>query len=102
MKVAAPPYSMPSMKSFFSNSNRSTVIWQAMNLTSDSMHTARSSSSEATPFFFILAFIIVVAIHSMPGSICTMTGIGTGIGIAGLARGLIAMPLKSLRSSCRP
>ena len=45
---------------------------------------------------------IVVAIHSMPGSICTMTGIGTGIGIAGLASGLMAMPLKSLRSNCRP
>ena len=73
-----------------------------MNLTSDSMQTARNSSSDATPFFFILAFIIVVAIHSMPGSICTITGIGTGIGMAGLASGLIAMPLRSLRSNCRP
>ena len=31
-----------------------------------------------------------------------VTGIGTGIGIAGLASGLMAMPLRSLRSSCRP
>ena len=49
----------------------------------------RSSSIEATPFFLIFCFIIIVAIDSMPGSATTSTGIGTGIGIAGLASGLI-------------
>ena len=73
-----------------------------MNLTSASTHTSRSSVSEATPFFFILAFIIEVAMASMPGSMETTTGMGTGMGMAGLASGLMAMPLRSLRSNCRP
>ena len=38
----------------------------------------------------------------MPGSTETITGMGTGMGMAGLASGLMAMPLRSLRSSCRP
>ena len=43
-----------------------------------------------------------VTLRMMPGIILTVTGIGTGIGIAGFASGLILMPLRSLRSSVRP
>ena len=101
-KVVAPANSIPSINSERWNSNRSTVIWQATNLTPASMPAERSSSSDATPLAFILFFIIIVAIASIPGSACTSTGIGIGIGIAGLASGLILMPLRSLRSSDRP
>jgi len=90
------------MNSLVSNSNRSTVIWQATNLTSSSRQTSRSSCSEATPLDFIFFFIIIVAIASMPGSICTITGMGMGIGMAGFASGLICTPSRLLRSSCRP
>ncbi len=57
---------------------------------------------EATPFDLIFCFIIIVAIDSMPGSAATSTGMGTGIGMAGLASGLIFTPERSLRSSVRP
>jgi hypothetical protein len=41
----------------------------------------------ATPFFRNIDFIIPVAIDVMPGSAVTMSGIDSGIGIAGLATG---------------
>ena len=50
----------------------------------------------------VIRNIMLVAMASMPGSMDTITGMGTGMGMAGLASGLIEMPLKSLRSNCRP
>ena len=67
--VEAPPYSTLSINSLLSNSNRSTVIWQAMNLTSASRHSSRNSVSEATPCFLSYCFILMVAMLSIPGSI---------------------------------
>lgn len=75
---------MPSRRSDLPNSDRSTVIRQAMNLTSASRHRLRSSSSEATRFFSILAFVIEVAIACTTGRSETIEGTG----MAGLPTGL--------------
>ena len=65
------------------------VIWQAIILTSASIAMSRSSSIEATPFFLMRFFIIVVAAASTPGMAETRLGMPMcmpiiGISIAGL------------------
>src|SRR5262249_55900990 len=89
MKAPAPPNSTPSMKSDSLNPNPSMVNAHAISRTDESRHTARSSSSAATPFLRNLSFIIHVAMSFIPGSAVNVSAIGTGMGIAGLPTGLI-------------
>ena len=69
----------------------STVIWQAISLTSASMHSSRNSSTLATPLDFIFCFIIMVIMLCMPGIAVPITGnhlsIAIGIGMPGLPSG---------------
>jgi len=104
-KVAAPPSSPPSMKAEVSMSNRSTVIWQAISLTSASWQRLRSSSTLATPFDAIFFFIMAVIIACMPGSAVSSTGnhlsIAIGMGMPGLPSGVTSR-LRFFSSSLRP
>jgi len=82
------------------------VIWQAIMRTSDSSARLRSSSNEATPFFFIMSRIIADAPASTPGIMDMKLGMPMwppiiGIFIAGLPSGDIRS-LGSLSSSVRP
>ena len=57
----------------------------------------------ATPFLLNIDFIMPVAMPFMPGSAVMMSGIGTGMGIAGLPTGdTLSSCSKSLRMMLRP
>src|SRR6266511_4244069 len=81
----------------------STVIWQAMSRTSASWAVARSSPMVATCFLANLDRIIADAIGTIPGSDEMMSGMRTGIGIAGLPTGsILSLRAASLWMMFRP
>ncbi len=76
---------MPSMRFFCLTPSTSTVIWQQTSFTPDSRAMSMSSLMGGTDCFLNMPFIIIEATAVMPGMAPMM--FGTGMGMAGFARG---------------